>query len=213
MPSIIEAWFSSSERTTQPGSCDAERAERRPVRHVAGGEEQRGLLAVQVGELALQQDVVVVGAGDVAGAAGAGAAAVERLVHGGEHLGVLAHAEIVVGAPDRDLAAVARRRGAWRGERRRPCARGRRRRGSGPPGGGRRSGRGRRPRSPSQSSSGLHRRGRSTVVRQAVGRATSLGRRRGARDRMLQFHSASTGRGRTRNQCSSTPAPQGREEA
>ena len=49
--------------------------ERRPVRDVARGEEQRRLLAVQVGELALEQHVLVGGAGDVAGAAGAGAAA------------------------------------------------------------------------------------------------------------------------------------------
>ena len=47
------------------------------------------------------------GAGDVAGAAGAGAGAVDRLVHGGDHGGMLAHAEIVVGAPDRDVAAAA----------------------------------------------------------------------------------------------------------
>ena len=48
-----------------------ERAERRPVRDVARGEEQRRFLAVQVGELALEQHVIVGGAGDVAGAAGA----------------------------------------------------------------------------------------------------------------------------------------------
>ena len=61
---------------------------------------------MQVGKLALQHDVIVVGAGDVAGAAGAGAAAVERLVHGGKHGRMLAHAEIVVGAPDGDLAGA-----------------------------------------------------------------------------------------------------------
>ena len=107
MPSIIEAWFFSSEKMTQPGILRAERAERRPVRDIAGGEEQRCFLAVQVGKLALEQHVVVVGAGDVAGAAGAGAAAVERLMHGGEHRRVLAHAEIVVGAPDRHVALAA----------------------------------------------------------------------------------------------------------
>src|SRR3546814_3920344 len=57
-------------------------AERRPVRYVAGGEQQGRFLAVQRRQLALQQHVVVVGAGNVAGAAGAGAAAVDRLVHG-----------------------------------------------------------------------------------------------------------------------------------
>ena len=69
------AWFCASDRITQPGSRAPERAEGGPVGDVAGGEEQRRRLAVQVGELALQQHVVVGGAGDVAGAAGAGAAA------------------------------------------------------------------------------------------------------------------------------------------
>ena len=74
------------------------------VRDIARGEDQRGGLAVQVGELALQLDQRMVGAGDVAGAAGAGAHAGRGLDHGADHLGVLAHAEIVVGAPDHDLA-------------------------------------------------------------------------------------------------------------
>ena len=87
----------------QPGMPARQRAEGRPVRDIAGGEQQGAFLAVQVGQLALELDVVVVGARDVAGAAGAGAAAVQRLVHGGDHRGVLAHAEIVVGAPDGDL--------------------------------------------------------------------------------------------------------------
>jgi hypothetical protein len=59
------------------GSSNGQRRERCPVRHVAGGEEQRGFLAMQVGEFALEQDMIVVGAGDVAGAAGTGAAAVD----------------------------------------------------------------------------------------------------------------------------------------
>ena len=65
-------------------------------------EQQRRFLAVQVGELALELDVVMRRAGDVARAAGAGADRIDRLVHGGEHRRVLAHAEIVVGAPDGD---------------------------------------------------------------------------------------------------------------
>ena len=51
--------------------------------------------------------MVVVGAGDVAGAAGPGAAAIERRVHRGDDGRVLAHPEIVVRAPHRDLAALA----------------------------------------------------------------------------------------------------------
>ena len=128
MPSIIEAWFSSSEKMMQPGKHACQRRQRRVVRDVARREQQRRFLAVQIGELALQLDVEVGGAGDVARAARAGAGGVDRLVHGGEHLRVLAHAEIVVGAPDRDrrcrlLACGARRSGTRRGGarcRRRP---------------------------------------------------------------------------------------------
>lgn len=86
------------------GQAPGERAERGPVGHVAGVEQQGGLLAMQRGQRTLQVDVAALGAGDVARAAGAGAVVVERLVHGGEHGGVLAHAEVVVGAPHRDLA-------------------------------------------------------------------------------------------------------------
>jgi hypothetical protein len=62
---------------------------------------------MQLSELALQQHVIVVRAGDVAGPARAGAAARDRLVHGREYLGMLSHAEIVVGAPDDHLAGTA----------------------------------------------------------------------------------------------------------
>ena len=72
------------------------------VGDIGRGEEQRRRLAVQVGELGLQLDVVVRGAGDIARAAGAGAGHIERRVHGSEHGGVLAHAQIVVGAPHGD---------------------------------------------------------------------------------------------------------------
>jgi hypothetical protein len=79
------------------------------VRHIAGGEQQRGLFAVQVGEFALQLDQRMVGAGDVAGAAGACAHTGGDVDQGADHLGVLGHAEIVVGAPDHDLALALRR--------------------------------------------------------------------------------------------------------
>ena len=79
------------------------------VRDVAGGEDQRRLLAVQVGEFALERDQRMIGAGDVAGAARAGAHPGRGLDHGADHLGMLAHAEIVVGAPDHDLARPLRR--------------------------------------------------------------------------------------------------------
>jgi hypothetical protein len=46
----------------------------------------------------------MMGAGDVAGASGAGAHSRGGLDHGADHFRVLAHAEIVVGAPDHDIA-------------------------------------------------------------------------------------------------------------
>jgi hypothetical protein len=61
---------------------------------------------VQIGKLGLQLHVIVRGAGDVARAARAGTGGVEGRVHGGEHGRVLAHAQIIVGAPDGDLALI-----------------------------------------------------------------------------------------------------------
>ena len=84
----------------QAGQKLSQRRERRVVGDVAGGEQERRFLAVQVGEFALELHVIVRSAGDVAGAARTGARGVDRLVHGGEHLRMLAHAEIVVAAPD-----------------------------------------------------------------------------------------------------------------
>ena len=172
------AWLSASDRITQPGSRLPSVRERRPVRDVARGEEQRRRLAVQVGELALQQHVVVGGAGDVAGAAGAGAAAVDRRVHRRQHRRVLAHAEIVVRAPDGDLGRPVRRRSAGRAGSRRSAARARRRRGNCPPCGAppaaRRTGR----RSPSAVPYRLRRRGRRgphTVDRPTRGQKSTFG--------------------------------------
>ena len=68
-----------------------------------------GFLAVQIGQFLLELHQRMMGAGDVAGAAGAGADAGRGLDHGADHLGVLAHAEIVVGAPDHDVALALRR--------------------------------------------------------------------------------------------------------
>src|SRR5262245_50976658 len=48
--------------------------------------------------------MIVVGTGNVARAAGAGTATVQRLLHRRQDLRMLAHAEIVVGAPDSDGA-------------------------------------------------------------------------------------------------------------
>ena len=74
------------------------------VRDIARGEQQCGFLAVQIGQFLLELHQRVMGAGDVAGAAGAGADPGRGLDHGADHLGMLAHAEIIVRAPDHDVA-------------------------------------------------------------------------------------------------------------
>ena len=74
------------------------------VGDVARGEDQRRFLAVQRGELALERDVQGVGAGDVARAAGARALGADRGLHRLEHHRMLAHGEVVVAAPHRDVA-------------------------------------------------------------------------------------------------------------
>ena len=99
----------------------------------ARGEDERRLLAVQVGELALEHDDRMMGAGDVAGAAGAGAVGARRLDARLDDVGVDAHAEIVVRAPDGDRTRrvlFARRAPHGRGGSGRRRARGRRRRDS-----------------------------------------------------------------------------------
>src|SRR5262249_4498874 len=69
--------------------------------------DQRRLSAVQIGDLALEQQMHVTVARNVAGATGAGAGSPQGLLHRREHSRVLPHAEIVVRAPDGDLGADA----------------------------------------------------------------------------------------------------------
>ncbi len=76
-----------------------QRGNRGFVRDVARGEQQGRFLAVQVCQLSFKLDVIVGRSGNIARAARAGAGRVDRLVHGGKHLGMLAHAEIIVRAP------------------------------------------------------------------------------------------------------------------
>ena len=92
------------------GQAGGQGRERRLVGDVARGEDQGRVLAMQAGQFALQLDMQVVGAGDVARAAGAGALRRHRVTHGLEHQGVAAHAEVVIAAPDHDLARGAHRR-------------------------------------------------------------------------------------------------------
>ena len=59
---------------------------------------------MEVGEFAFELHVIVGCARDIARAARAGSHGVNRLVHGRQYRWVLAHAEIIVGAPHRNLA-------------------------------------------------------------------------------------------------------------
>ena len=100
------------------------------VGDVARGKDQRRFLAVQIGEFALELDQRMIVAGDVAGAAGAGAHPGRGLHHGADDLGMLAHAEIVVRAPDHDVLAALAANARWRAESGRRFARDRRTRDS-----------------------------------------------------------------------------------
>ena len=86
------------------GQHGAQRLQRGLVGDVARGEDQGRFLVVQRRELALERHVQGVGAGDVARAAGARALGADRRLHRFDHHGMLAHGEIVVGAPDGDVA-------------------------------------------------------------------------------------------------------------
>jgi hypothetical protein len=57
---------------------------------------------MEIGELILQLNVIVRGACNIAGAAGTGANPVDGFVHRRNHGGMLAHAKVVVGAPNGD---------------------------------------------------------------------------------------------------------------
>ena len=81
--------------------------DRRLVGDEAGGEDQRGFLAVQIRQFLLQFHQRVVGAGNVAGTAGARAHGRDGRGHRRDDVRVLAHAEIVVGAPHGDLGGFA----------------------------------------------------------------------------------------------------------
>ncbi len=58
---------------------------------------------MQIGEFRLQQQVVMGVAADVAGAARPGAAGLHGFHHGGHNIRVLAHAEVIIAAPDRHI--------------------------------------------------------------------------------------------------------------
>jgi hypothetical protein len=58
---------------------------------------------MQIRQLRLKQQVVVIGSAYIARATGAGTTAPDSLLHRGYHRRMLAHTQIVVGAPNRDV--------------------------------------------------------------------------------------------------------------
>ena len=61
---------------------------------------------MEIGDLMFEFDVIARCTGNIARTAGTRARDVDCFMHGGEHGGVLAHAEIIVRAPDRDRVCV-----------------------------------------------------------------------------------------------------------
>ncbi len=86
----------------RPRQARRQRRQGRIIGRIARGEQQRRLLAVQIGQIALQQDVFVAGARDVARTARAGSIGADRALRRLNHLGMDAHRQIVVRAPDGD---------------------------------------------------------------------------------------------------------------
>src|SRR5258708_4155237 len=69
---------------------------------------------MQIGEFALELDMMVIGSRNIARAARAGPRSLDGGVHGRQHCRMLTHAKIVVRAPDRDLIGEAMVEGAWK---------------------------------------------------------------------------------------------------
>ena len=87
----------------EAGKQLGQRRKRRVIGDIGRGEDQRRLLAVQVGQFGLEPLVIDGRARDVACAARARASGLERLVHRREDNRMLSHAQIVVAAPDGDV--------------------------------------------------------------------------------------------------------------
>jgi hypothetical protein len=101
-------WFQASDRDHAVWQQLGDSRDASLVGDIPRGEDQRRFLAMQVGEFALQLDQRVAVAGDVAGATGAGAHAGGGFDHGADHLRMLAHAKVIVRAPNHDRARAVR---------------------------------------------------------------------------------------------------------
>ncbi|OWK22723.1 hypothetical protein AJ87_44560 [Rhizobium yanglingense] len=75
----------------------------RLVGYIPRREDQSRILAMQIREFGFQFDKRMVCAGNVAGTARTCPVASRSVNHGFDHLGMLSHTEIIVGAPDDDL--------------------------------------------------------------------------------------------------------------
>ncbi len=95
---VIERVRVHNQSRKQFGEC----RQRRFIRDEARREDESGFLAVEIRELALELHVIVGGPRNVSRAAGACSGRIDGFMHGGQHLRVLSHAEIIVAAPDRD---------------------------------------------------------------------------------------------------------------
>ena len=79
------------------------------VRDIARGKDQRGLLAVQLRQFALELDQRMIGAGDIARPPGPGAHPCCGLDHRAHDFRMLGHAEVIVRAPDHHVTRTIRR--------------------------------------------------------------------------------------------------------
>jgi hypothetical protein len=73
------------------------------VRNIARSEQQSAIFAMQIGQFMLQLDMIVRVTANVARPARARADIVQRLFHRRNHLGVLAHRQVIVRTPYRDV--------------------------------------------------------------------------------------------------------------
>lgn len=90
-----------------PRNLLRKRSRSRPFRHIARGGKQRGVFTVQIGKFGFRHYMVMDGARDIPGAAGAGTVIFPRLVHGCRNGRVQPHARTIIGATDCQIARSA----------------------------------------------------------------------------------------------------------